>query len=246
MCENEFGQPVGHPLPNWRPREWPAPIVLEGKHVRMEPLVPSQHASDLWAAYSVSDASHWTWLFAEYPGNEAGFLAYLESYCKRVDIVPYAIISQTTNKALGMMVYMSISLEFGDIEIGNVNLSEQLKRSRLSTEALFLLLKHAFDALQYRRVVWKCDALNAASRKAAVRYGFRFEGVFRRHMVRKGRSRDSAWYAMTEDEWPSIKSAFESWLDDSNFDADTGQQIKRLSDFMPVFPPSYELLPHPK
>jgi RimJ/RimL family protein N-acetyltransferase len=130
---------------------------------------------------------------------------------------------------LGVAAYLRIVPEFGVIEIGHIWFGSSLQRTTAATEAIYLLARRVFDELGYRRLEWKCDALNAASRRAAQRFGFTFEGVFRKHMVVKGRTRDSAWYAIVDDEWPRVRAAFESWLEPQNFDA-AGRQRRGLAE----------------
>ena len=231
--QNEFAQTIGADLSDWVPRVKPSPIVLQGKYCHLEPLHPERHTHDLWEAYSQSDAREWTYLLADPPATEEALYQLYSDTCKREDYVPYTIISGKTSKAVGTISYMNISLQNGDIEIGSINLSIHLKKTNMSTEAIYLMISRAMDDLGYRRMVWKCDSLNEASRRAAKRYGFAFEGVFRNHMVLKGRTRDTAWFSITDYEWPERKAAFESWLSPANFDA-SGAQLRPLSDYMPV------------
>ena len=235
---NEFGQVIGPDMADWIPRVKPPPVVLHGKYCYLEPLDPDAHTHDLWEAYSLSDAREWTYLFSDFPSTEDGLYKLYSDTTKRLDYVPYVILAQKTKKAMGTISYMNINLQNGDIEIGSINLSLSLRKTPSSTEAIFLMISRALDDLGYRRMVWKCDSLNAASRLAAKRYGFTFEGLFRNHMVLKGRSRDTAWFSITDYEWPARKTAFQTWLDPSNFD-EAGTQIRKLSDLMPTSEPSF-------
>lgn len=229
---NEFGQPVGPNMSGWVPRIKPPPIVLQGKYCSLEPLDPDRHTHELWQAYSLGDAREWTYLFAEAPPSEEALYQLYSDICKRIDTVPYVIISGSSKTAVGTINYMNMNFQSGDIEIGSINLSLSLKKTSMSTEAIYLMISRAMDDLGYRRMVWKCNSLNEASRRAAKRYGFTFEGIFRNHMILKGRSRDTAWFSITDYEWPERKAAFELWLAPSNFD-NSGTQIRSLSEFMP-------------
>jgi RimJ/RimL family protein N-acetyltransferase len=237
--ENEFGQPIGPSMAEWTPRELPAPIVMKGKYCNLEPFDLDRHVHDLWEAFSVSDASQWTYLFAEHSDSEEALYKTYADVVNMPNYILYAIISGATGKAVGTMAFMNINLKNGDIEIGSINLSAQLKKSCSSTEAIYMMISRALDDYGYRRMTWKCNSLNAASRSAANRYGFTFEGLFRNHMVLKGRSRDTAWFSITQEEWPARKVAYETWLDTSNFDPQTGQQKQRLSELMPLATPLF-------
>lgn len=140
------------------------------------------------------------------------------------DPLYFTIVRMRDQRALGLASYLRITPQFGVIEIGHIWFGSPLQRTTGATEAIYLLARHAFDDLGYRRLEWKCNALNAASRRAAERFGFNFEGVFRKHQVVKGRNRDTAWYAMTDEEWPTIRSGFEAWLAPQNINADGGQR----------------------
>jgi RimJ/RimL family protein N-acetyltransferase len=174
------------------------------------------------------DDRDWTYLFAERPPTSALFGEYLAGLATSEDPLHYAIVDESTAKPVGTAALMRIEPIHGVIEVGSITYSPRLKRTRAATEAMYLLMRYAFDQLGFRRYEWKCDSLNAASRSAADRYGFTFEGIFRRAIVYKGRSRDTAWYSIVADEWPRIRSAFETWLDPDNFD-DAGRQRVRLS-----------------
>ena len=162
--------------------------------------------------------------------DEAALAAQLEANAASEDPLFYAIIDLRDGRAGGVASYLRITPEHGVIEIGHIWLGLGLQRTREATEAIFLLARHAFDDLGYRRFEWKCNAANAASRSAAERFGFTFEGIFRQHQIVKGRNRDTAWYAILDHEWPAIRASFEAWLDDANFD-EAGHQRRRLSEF---------------
>jgi RimJ/RimL family protein N-acetyltransferase len=218
--------PTAIPL-NWRPAQRPAPITLHGRTVSLEPLSAGQHTKALWQAVQGHDEV-WDWLFdGPYP-TEADFRRALEEKEAGTAVVFFAIIPVETGKAAGYASFMRIEPAHGVIEVGNILLSPSLQRTTAATEAMYLMASHVFDHLGYRRYEWKCNTLNLPSRRAAERLGFTFEGIFRQHMVIKGRNRDTAWFAMLDREWPTRRAAFEAWLDPSNFDAE-GRQKQGLA-----------------
>jgi RimJ/RimL family protein N-acetyltransferase len=226
---NSAGQPVGPAMPGWVPRPRPPRNPMVGRYAVIEPVCVERHSSDLFSAYmQAPDTSDWTYLSAERPEGEAQFRAYLTKLASSEDPLHHAIIDAASGRALGTAALMRIEPAHGVIEVGFITFSPALKRTRVATEAMYLMMKRAFDELGYRRYEWKCDSLNAPSRAAALRYGFTFEGVFRKAIVYKGRSRDTAWYSITDEEWPGIREAFESWLQPQNFDAD-GKQRRALA-----------------
>jgi RimJ/RimL family protein N-acetyltransferase len=213
---------------HWRAARRPERAPLEGALVRLEPVDPARHLADLFAAGG--DPAIWRYLpTGPYP-DEAPFAALLESYAASDDPLFFTIVDLRDGRPAGIASYLRITPEHGVIEIGHIWFGLALQRTREATEAIFLLARHVFDDLGYRRLEWKCNAANEASRRAADRFGFTFEGIFRQHMVIKDRNRDTAWYAMLDHEWPEIRAAFESWLAPGNFDAE-GRQRRRLSDF---------------
>ncbi|MBB3261436.1 RimJ/RimL family protein N-acetyltransferase [Paraburkholderia bannensis] len=227
---NEYQQPIGAALEGWTPRERPASVTLEGARCRIEPVDVERHAADLFEAYSAApDGSDWTYLFTGPFSDFASFRAYLEKAAASEDPLHYAIIDRASGKAVGTFALMRIDPANGAIEVGSVTFSPLLKRTALSTEAQYLLMRYAFDQLGYRRYEWKCDSLNAPSRKTALRLGFQFEGIFRQAVVYKGRSRDTAWYAIIDHDWPQVKRAFETWLAPANFDAQGKQRASLAS-----------------
>lgn len=234
---NEFGQTIGADLTQWPAPVKPAPIVLRGRYVTLEPMDPVRHTPELWEAFSEGNAADWTYLFAECPETQEAMLDLYMATVAREDLVPYVIISLKTGKAVGTASYMNIFLTNGDVEIGSINLSRQLRRSRQSTEALYLMMSRVMDDLGFRRLVWKCDALNGASRAAALRYGFTLEGIFRNHMVVKHRTRDTAWFSIVDYDWKARKEAYEAWLSPDNFDENEKQKAA-LSAFMPTSIPT--------
>jgi len=213
---------------DWRPSRRPERTPLDGDSVRLEPLSAERHGEDLFAASSGADE---TWLYLPY-GPFAGkseFMRWLEERAVLKDPLAYTIIDRAAGAARGIATLMSIEPEHGSIEIGHIWLSPQLQRTRQATEAIFLMARYAFDDLGNRRLEWKCNADNATSRRAAERYGFVFEGIFRQHRVIKGRNRDTAWYSITDGEWPMRRAAFEAWLSGDNFDS-SGRQRRSLAD----------------
>jgi RimJ/RimL family protein N-acetyltransferase len=208
--------PVGQELA-WTPVQPPGRAPLRGAHVLLRPLV----AADARALYAAThpphgDPSLWTYM-SDGPYADADELRRaLVSAEASEDPLFFAIVSD--GRVLGRASYMRITPEFGVIEVGNIVLAPALQRTTAATEAIYLLARHAFDDLGYRRLEWKCNALNAPSRRAADRFGFTFEGVFRNHQIVKGRNRDTAWYAIIDADWPAIRSGFEAWLSPDNFD----------------------------
>lgn len=215
------------PLAGWTPPPPPdGGTPLAGRFVTLEPLAPD-HASALHAAYSVDDAI-WHWLPYGPFASPAAYRAWIEEKAGGDDPRFFALRDAASGAPSGVMSYLRVTPAAGSVEIGHICLSPPLQRTAAATEAVFLLADRAFGA-GYRRFEWKCDALNVPSRRAAQRFGFSFEGVFRNHMVVKGRSRDSAWFAMTDGDWLRLRPAFEAWLDPANFDTD-GRQRSRLGD----------------
>jgi RimJ/RimL family protein N-acetyltransferase len=207
----------------------PAHTTLAGHHVRMVPLDAASHVADLFEGIRGHDEV-WTYLFDGPFPDLKSFRQRLESMAKSDDPLFFAIIDSCSGHAVGYASYMRIEPAHRVIEVGNILFVPALQRTPGATEAMYLMAKYAFDDLGYRRYEWKCNSLNAPSRRAALRIGFKFEGIFRKHMIVKGRNRDTAWYSMTDEEWPRRKIAFEKWLDPSNFDAN-GHQLHSLSEF---------------
>lgn len=200
----------------------PARTKLVGRHIHLEPLNPDRHGAALYQASHGSETARqvWNYLPAGPWPDEAGFTGWLRSQAALFDRVAYALCPTQTGEAAGMASYLDIHPLDGVIEIGGIWFAPDLQRTRAATEALFLLLSYAMDDLGYRRMQWRCNALNVKSRSAARRLGFRFEGVFYNHMVVKGRNRDTAWYSIVQDEWPELRGIILSWLDEANFDAE--------------------------
>lgn len=218
----------GQPLPQWTARPLPPRKILEGRYIRLEPLDPVKHGDDLVAAFAKTPPESWTYLFHGPHTDDAAIRQWLTASASADGYVCYALIDRASGRALGVASYMRMDPANGVIEVGSIHYSDALKHTRASTEAMFLMMCHVFDDLGYRRFEWKCDSHNAPSRRMALRLGFSFEGIFRNHMIVKGHSRDTAWFAMTEQDWPRLKAAYETWLGPENFDA-AGKQRASLA-----------------
>lgn len=227
---NALGQPIGFPVEGWRPCPSPPRSALEGRYCRVEPLDPDRHADQLFAA-NAEDREGRIWTYLPYGpfATPAAYRRWMYSGCLGDDPLFHAVIDATDGRAVGVTSYLRIAPETGVIEVGHINFAPRLQRTAAATESMYLMMCRVFDDLGYRRYEWKCDALNEASRRAAERLGFRFEGIFRQATVYKGRNRDTAWYSIIDKEWPALRSAFESWLNPANFDAAGGQR-RRLKE----------------
>ncbi|MCM8596906.1 GNAT family N-acetyltransferase [Accumulibacter sp.] len=236
---NALGQPVGEALDGWRPPIDPPGILLEGRYALLERLAAARHAASLHRANSADgDGRNWTYLPYGPFDSLAAYRAWIEECSPRRDPLFYAIVERASGEALGVASFLRIEPGSGSIEVGHLNFSPRLQRTPAATEALFLMLGHAFE-LGYRRCEWKCDALNGASRTAARRLGFTFEGIFRQATVIKRRNRDTAWYSIIDGEWPALSSTLARWLDPENFDAD-GRQRLALSEMTQQLPSAGE------
>ncbi|MDH4558809.1 GNAT family N-acetyltransferase [Pseudomonas sp. BN417] len=217
-------------LPDWQPCPVPTHAPLPGRFVRLEALDPARHGDDLWQALQGPDPALWDYLaYGPFDSREP-FDAWLASNAESRDPLFYTVIDQASGRALGILSYLRIAPKDGCIEIGHIAFGKAMQRTPGSTEAVWLLARHAFDDLGYRRLEWKCNARNARSMRAAERLGFTHEGLFRQHMVVKGQNRDTAWFAIIDGEWPSRREAFERWLAVDNFD-DEGRQRQSLEGF---------------
>ncbi|MDR6634302.1 RimJ/RimL family protein N-acetyltransferase [Phyllobacterium sp. 1468] len=217
-------------LKDWTPRPLPVREPLEGRYVRLEPLDAAKHGDGLYEASSVADAGErFRFLFENPAEDRETFRAWLEKVEASKDPLFFAVIDKASGKVAGRQTLMRIDPAFGVIEIGNIYWGPLISRKAAATEAQYLFMKYAFE-LGYRRYEWKCNNANEPSKRAAERFGFKFEGIFRQHMVQKGKNRDTAWYSVIDSEWPALKVAYEAWLSPDNFDAD-GTQIKRLDAF---------------
>lgn len=226
---NALGQPVGAPLPGWKPAPRPPRTPMEGRFCRVEPLDPARHGDPLWAANALDrDGRNFTYLTAGPFATPEAYFEWLNGSCRGDDPLFHAIVDRASGQAVGVASYLRIDPANGVIEVGHINYSPLLQRRPAATEAMHLMMKRAFE-LGYRRYEWKCDALNAPSRAAAQRLGFSYEGLFRQAVVYKGRSRDTAWYSVIDAEWPALRAAFERWLDPANFDAAGNQRVSLSS-----------------
>jgi RimJ/RimL family protein N-acetyltransferase len=242
---------VNAPTPSsldWKPVPLPVPVTLRGRYVTLEPLDAERHTAALWQATDGHDEL-WTWLFDGPFAAESDLHRAIEAKQAAASSLFLAIVPAAKGqpgssdpqsgypagpgpwggRAAGWACYMRMEPQHGVIEVGNILLSPALQRTTAATEAMFLLASHIFDHLGYRRFEWKCNAENLPSRRAAERLGFTFEGIFRQHMIVKGRNRDTAWFSMLDREWPARKRAFETWLDPANFDGD-GRQRRGLAE----------------
>lgn len=216
-------------LDGWQPRPRPERATLEGRYCRLEPLEPARHGETLFEASMAPDAqARFRYLF-ESPQDRRDFGAWLERAASSEDPLYYGVV--VDGRCEGRQAFMRITPEHGVIEIGSILWGPAIARTRVATEAFALFARHAFEALGYRRLEWKCNALNAPSRRAAERFGFTPEGVFRQHMVQKGQNRDTAWYSMLDGEWRTLRRAYEGWLAPENFEGD-GRQRQPLAPFL--------------
>ena len=226
-------QPVGTPV-NSKPAQRPQRLTMDGRFVSIVPLDADRHSDDLFAAMGGPQHAHlWTYMFDGPFADRAEFAEALRKRQTSDDPLFFAIEDKATSRAVGIASYMRIEPGHRVIEVGGIVFSPALQRQAGATEAMYLMARRVFEDLNYRRYEWKCDALNAPSRRAALRLGFTFEGIFRQHMIVKRRNRDTAWFSMLDTEWPARKAAFEAWLAADNFDAH-GQQKRSLSALNPV------------
>jgi RimJ/RimL family protein N-acetyltransferase len=218
--------PIGAPVPNWTTRPRPPRSVIQGRFCRLEPLSPADHADSLFDANALDcEGRMFTYLFGGPYGSRAEYRAYLEKCSLSEDPLFFAIVDASLERATGLGSYLRIDPPHGVIEVGHLAFSPLLQRTAAATEAMYLMMRQAFE-LGYRRYEWKCDSLNAASRRAAQRLGFTFEGIFRQASVYKGRNRDTAWYAIIDRDWPAIDAELRRWLAPENFDS---QRVQRTA-----------------
>jgi|SRR5690349_21698688 RimJ/RimL family protein N-acetyltransferase len=225
--------PLGPPV-DASPARRPARTTLEGRRVILAPLDAGAHGGALWDAVGAPEHDHlWLYLFAGPFADRAAFDADLAKKAASEDPLFFAIVDRESSRAAGYASYMRMEPGHRVIEVGSILYTPALQRTAGATEAMYLMARHVFEELGYRRYEWKCNALNQSSRRAALRLGFTFEGIFRQHMIVKGRSRDTAWFSMLDSEWPARKAAFERWLSAENFDGE-GRQRERLSSAAPL------------
>jgi len=225
---NALGQPVGAPLPQWVAPPRIQRVTLAGRYCRVEPIHAVQHAADLFAANALdTSGAGWTYLSSGPFADLAAYRSWVEKVSLSDDPLFHAIIDLRTQKPVGSAAYMRIEPVHGVVEIGSLKFSPLMQKTPVATEAMYLMMRHAFE-LGYRRYEWKCDSCNAPSRAAARRLGFSYEGLFRQAMVNRGNNRDTAWFSIIDSEWPALNDAFTRWLAPDNFDA-AGQQRVSLS-----------------
>ncbi len=226
--KNRFDQPIGADVPGWAGVDAPPREPMQGRFCRIEPLVASTHLEALYEAFAEDrEGTLWTYMPAGPFESKVAMGEWMATTCTGDDPLFYAILDTATDAAVGMASYLRIKPAVGVIEVGHIAYSPKLQRTPLATEAMFLLMQRVFDELGYRRYEWKCDSLNAASRRAAQRLGFCYDGTFRQALVYKGRNRDTAWYSILDGDWPVLREAYRKWLDPANFDQQ-GQQIHAL------------------
>jgi RimJ/RimL family protein N-acetyltransferase len=227
---NHIGQPIGHPVPNWTRRRRPLATPLVGHWCRLEPLDPARHADDLYDAISADEqGGMWTYVPHGPFGDLASFRAWVNESAGREDPLVFAIVGQEHGRAVGLAAFQKVNPQAGSIEVGHIAFSPALQGTTAATEAMVLMMATVFDELGYRRYEWQCDALNARSRRAALRLGFTYEGTFRQATVVKGNSRDTVWLSIIDTEWPRLAAAYSRWLSPDNFDGE-GHQRTSLSD----------------
>ncbi len=224
---NEFGQPIGAALPQWKAPPFPPHVSLHGRYCRLEPLNCARHARDIYEAQSADvGGARWTYLFTGPYNDLADYEKWCQAAQESLDPQYYAVVDAASGRAVGSCAYMRIEPKHGVIEIGSIYFSPHLARTRAATETMYLLMANVFD-LGYRRYEWKCDSCNLPSRAAATRFGFTYEGLFRQAIVNKGRNRDTAWFAIIDGDWHGgLEDAYLRWLDPGNFDAHGAQRLK--------------------
>jgi RimJ/RimL family protein N-acetyltransferase len=214
-------------LSNWHGVPRPEPRVLDGRHARLEPLDVERHGDELFASAREPGADDRFRYLPDAPPDRPAFDAWIAKAAASTDPMFFAVIDKATGRTEGRQTLMRIAPADGVVEIGNILWGPAIARTRVTTEALYLFARHVFDDLGYRRFEWKCNDLNEPSKRAATRFGFQHEGVFRQHMVVKGQNRDTAWYSILDGEWPALRALYEAWLDPANFDA-AGRQLSPL------------------
>lgn len=228
---NALGQPIGEALDGWQAPPRPSRTSIDGRWARLEPLSPDVHGRALFEANALDrDGRNWTYLPVGPFATFADYDTWLRQMAASDDPLFYTIIDRAQDRPIGVAAYLRIDPAAGSIEVGHINFSPLAQRSRMATDVMFQMMRHAF-ALGYRRYEWKCDALNGPSRVAADRFGFTYEGLFRQATIYKGRSRDTAWYSILDREFPPVEAAYQTWLADANFD-EAGQQRQKLADLI--------------
>ena len=227
---NDLGQPIGSPLLDWTARPSPSRAPMLGTFCRLEPLDADAHAKQLYDAHAADhEGRNWTYMPYGPFASASAYASWVESVQQGDDPMFFAIIDLVSQRPVGAASYLRIDPSMGVIEVGHVIFSPALQRTPAATDAMYLMMRRAFDEMGYRRYEWKCDSLNAPSRSAALRLGFQYEGTFRNAVVTKDRNRDTAWFSILDAEWPALRTALEQWLSPSNFDSEGGQRA-RLSE----------------
>jgi len=222
---NALGQPIGLDVEGWVSCPRPPLVPLLGRWAHVLPLDAATHLDDLYDAISTDETGKmWTYLFNGPYTQKSDFAAYLATAQASTDPLFYVICDASSGKAMGYANYLRIEPAMGVIEVGNIAMSPLLQKTRIATEAIYLMMAHVFDDLGYRRFEWKCDTLNGPSKKAARRFGFTYDGMFPQAVIYKGRNRDTAWFSIIDKDWAEIKAGYETWLDPANFDADGVQK----------------------
>ncbi len=233
MHKNEHGQAIGFPVTDWSGASEPTRPLLDGRYASLKRVDSSAVCESLFKAYSTdSTGSNWTYLPYGPFDTLADFTQWFEKTCFASDPLFYVITNRSTGQDAGLASYLRINPAAGSIEVGHIHFSPRLQRTPVATEAMYLMMHYVFNELGYRRYEWKCDVLNETSKKAAMRLGFVYEGTFRQAVTYKQRNRDTAWFSITDKEWPALKTSLENWLRESNFDH-AGSQKKSLLDFRP-------------
>lgn len=228
VTDAKSGQPIGLEVDSSAAKR-PERATLRGRLATIVPLDPAAHEEALYQGTHGPDREKlWLYMSAEPFADRASFRAYLDKLAASDDPLSFTILDNTSGRAAGHASYLRMAPEHRVIEVGNIFYTTSLARSAAATDAMYLMAKHIFEDLNYRRYEWKCNALNEPSRRAALRLGFSFEGIFRQHMIQRGRNRDTAWFAMLDHEWPARKARFEAWLRRENFD-EGGRQRAPLS-----------------
>lgn len=223
---NQFNQEIGESITDWQPAKMPGSQMLNGQYCSLEPLNKEKHAQKLFSVLHQNPGDSWTYLPYGPFQHLHEFESWIDKYLLEKDSFFYAILDQKTNEPIGICAYLRINQEHGVIEIGHLHFSSLLQKTPAATDAMYMMMKQAFDDLGYRRYEWKCHSMNKPSWRAAERLGFKFEGIFRQHLIVKKHNRDTAWFSILDHEWPLLKNKFERWLDRTNFDEASRQLIK--------------------
>jgi len=227
---NELGQPIGEALPGWQPAAYPKTPRMAGRFCDLELIDAAKHAGQLFEAFAEdTEGRMWTYMANGPFATGTEVHAWLEAAETLENQVYYAVVDRVTGRAVGIVTYLRIQPGHGVVEVGAISYAPALQRTPAATEAMYLMMRQVFEVWGYRRYEWKCDDLNAASKRAAERFGFSYDGLFRQAVIYKGRNRDTAWYSILDKDWPRIKEALEAWLALENFDADGGQK-RRLEE----------------